>query len=69
MEIDKNGYYKSIEKGSSYIYKAFDSSNKNRITKGGDWSYLSKDCIIFNLQTTIADSRNMGTGFRIVRTI
>ena len=69
MEIDKNGYYKSIEKGSSYIYKAFDSSNKNRITKGGDWSYLSKDCIIFNLQTTIADSRNMGTGFRLVRTV
>ena len=69
MEIDKNGYYKGIEKGSSYIYKAFDSSNKNRIAKGGAWSYLSKDCVIFNLQTTIADCRNLGTGFRLVRTV
>ena len=69
MEIDKNGYCKIIEKGSSYIYKAFDSSNKNRISKGGSWSYLSKDCVIFNIQTTIADSRNIGTGFRLVRTV
>ena len=69
VEIDKNGYYKNIEKGSSYIYKAFDSSNKNRITKGGAWSYLSEECVIFNLHTTIAGSRSLSTGFRIVRTV
>ena len=69
VEIDKNGYYKNIEKGSSYIYKAFDSSNKNRITKGGAWSHLSKDCIIFNLQIAMADCINVGTGFRLVRTV
>ena len=69
IEIDKGGYYKNIEKGSSYTYKAFDSSNKNRVIRGGCFSEQAKFFSLFTRSYSEVVYGYSDIGFRFVRTV
>ena len=62
-------YYENIEKGSSYMYKAFDSSNMSRRVKGGSHAYYSSGWNVLSRNVITATYAYNSSGFRIVRTI
>ena len=68
-ELDKGRYYKNIEKGSSYMYKAFDSSNMARRVKGGSHAYDSSGWNVLSRNVITATYAYNSSGFRIVRTV
>ena len=68
-ELDNGRYYKNIEKGSSYMYKAFDSSNMSRRVKGGSHAYYSSGWNVLSRNVITATYAYNSFGFRIVRTI
>ena len=57
----------NIEEGKNYIYKAFDSSNINRMIKGGSWGEHDGFCAI--LYRDCDQATRAYCGFRIVRTV
>ena len=59
----------SIEEGKNYIYKAFDSSNIYRMTKGGSWYSGSGYCSVTYRNNYKTVKVHNSIGFRIVRTI
>ena len=62
-------YYENIEKGSSYMYKAFDSSNMSRRVKGGSHAYYSSGWNVLSRNVITATYAYNSSGFRIVRTV
>ena len=59
----------NIEEGKNYIYKAFDSSNIYRRTKGGCWDYSAEHCTVLNRDIYRAPDDYYYYGFRLVRTV
>ena len=59
----------SIEEGKNYIYKAFDSSNIYRMTKGGSWYSGTGYCSVTYRNNYKTVKVHNSIGFRIVRTI
>ena len=62
-------YYENIEKGSSYMYKAFDSSNMSRRVKGGSHAYYSSGWNVLSRNVITATYAYNSSGLRIVRTV
>ena len=59
----------TIEKGKTYVYKAFDSTKKLRIVKGGSWYNKPNLCEIGYHADGESNEKFGNYGFRIVRTV
>ena len=59
----------TIEKGKTYVYKAFDSTKKLRIVKGGSWYNKPNLCEIGYHDSGESNGKFGNYGFRIVRTV
>ena len=59
----------TIEKGKTYVYKAFDSTKETRIVKGGSWYNEPNLCKIAYHDSGSSNGRFGNYGFRIVRTV
>ena len=66
---DTSSISDTLEKGKTYVYKAFDSTKNLRIVKGGSWYNEAKLCEISYLGDGESNGEFGNYGFRIVRTV